>query len=359
MSANQLYHTWLERIRQLRPHERITRLRNFAWMAVGILRSRSVHLSLIAEKIPGLATTVSKARRVRRFLNNRAVHVREWYEPMARDVLQRAVDHGLDVRLLADGTKVGFGHQLLMVALAYRKRAIPIAWTWVRSARGHSSARKQRALLAYVRGLLPPEAQVTIAGDSEFGAIAVLKQLERWQWHYVMRQQGSTRVKLPDHPVWWRFASLVTKGDRPRWMPVAQLTRQHAYPVHLVAWWKAGEKEPWLLATNLPTVREAIRVYKRRMWIEEMFGDFKRHGFDLESSHLRHFLRLSRLTLIVAFLYLWLVAFGSQVIKRGQRRLVDRVDRRDLSIFRIGLSMMERLLTNAEPFTIRFKPYFS
>jgi hypothetical protein len=127
----------------------------------------------------------------------------------------------------------------------------------------------------------------------------------------------------------------------------------------LVAWWKAGEQEPWLLATNLPTARDAVRIYQRRMWIEEMFGDFKRHGFDLESSHLRHFLRLSRLTLIVAFLYLGLVAFGSQVIKRGQRRLVDRADRRDLSISRIGLRIVERRLTNAEPLTIRLRPYFS
>lgn len=72
-----------------------------------------------------------------------------------REVLAEIVAHGLDVRLLTDGTKVGFGHQLLMVAVAYRRRAIPIAWTWVKSARGHSSAVKQCALLAYVRGLLP------------------------------------------------------------------------------------------------------------------------------------------------------------------------------------------------------------
>ena len=61
-----------------------------------------------------LATTVSKTRRVSRFLNNDAVRVREWYEPVAR---------GLEVRLLADGTKVGFEHQPLMVALVYRRRA--------------------------------------------------------------------------------------------------------------------------------------------------------------------------------------------------------------------------------------------
>ena len=65
------------------------------------------------------------------------------------------------------------------------------------------------------------------------------------------------------------------------------------------------------------------------MWIEETFGDMKGNGFDLESTHLRHFQRLSRLTLAVVLLYVWLVAFGSQVIKSSRRYLVDRRDRRD------------------------------
>jgi hypothetical protein len=94
------------------------------------------------------------------------------------------------------------------------------------------------------------------------------------------------------------------------------------------------------------------------MWIEEMFGDFKGHGFDLESSQLHTFLRLSRLTLAVVLLYLWLVAYGSAVIKKGRRYLVDRKDRRDLSIFRIGLDMIDRHLTNEEVFIFRWLPYF-
>ena len=358
MLINRVYHTWFERIRQLRPKERVTRLRNFAWIVAGVLASRSVHLSRIAEKIPGGAKTVSKTSRMRRFLKNGAIQVREWYEPVARDLLQHVVAQGLGVRLLTDGTKIGFGHQLLMVSLAYRRRAIPIAWTWVSSARGHSSATKQRALLAYIHGLLPAGAKVTIAGDSEFCAVPVLKQLEQWDWGYVMRQKGNIRVQLSDQHVWRRFVSLAQKGARPQWLPDAQLTRIHGYTVHLVAWWKAGEKEPWLLVTNLPALRDALRTYKRRMWIEEMFGDFKKHGFDLESSHLRHFLRLSRLTLIVAFLYLWLVAFGSHVIKRGLRHLVDRADRMDFSVFRIGLSMVERLLANDQSLVFTLVPYF-
>lgn len=80
-----------------------------------------------------------------------------------------------------------------------------------------------------------------------------------------------------------------------------------------------------------------------------MCGDFKGHGFDLESTHLRHFQRLARLTLAVAMLYLWLIAYGAEVIERGQRRLVDRNDRRDYSLFRLGCNMLERCLAHALP----------
>lgn len=102
-----------------------------------------------------------------------------------------------------------------MVSLAYRRRALPIAWTWVKGSRGHSSAVKQKTLLAYIHGLLPAGAQVLIAGNSEFGAMAVLKQLEIRKWRYVMRQKGDTRVKLADQNPWWRFDSLGQKGARP------------------------------------------------------------------------------------------------------------------------------------------------
>jgi hypothetical protein len=94
------------------------------------------------------------------------------------------------------------------------------------------------------------------------------------------------------------------------------------------------------------------------MWIEETFGDLKGNGFDLESTHLRHFLRLSRLTLAVVLLYVWLVSMGSKAIKDGKRRLVDRVERRDLSIFQIGLRSVERRLANALSVSIRLGPMY-
>jgi hypothetical protein len=47
------------------------------------------------------------------------------------------------------------------------------------------------------------------------------------------------------------------------------------------------------------------------MWIEATYGGLKDNGFDLERSALEHFLRLSRLTLAVALLYVWFLAFGA------------------------------------------------
>ena len=83
-----------------------------------------------------------------------------------------------------------------------------------------------------------------------------------------------------------------------------------------------------------------------------MHADLKKHGFDLESTMLRHFVRLSRLTLAVACLYVWLISVGARTIHAGFRPLVDRNDRRDLSIFQIGFRFIQRRLTNA--LSIRF-----
>jgi hypothetical protein len=87
-----------------------------------------------------------------------------------------------------------------------------------------------------------------------------------------------------------------------------------------------------------------------------LFADLNGHGFDLERSHLRHVARLSRLTLAVVLLYAWLVTSAARVIKRGLRQQVDRHDRRDLSIFQIGLRWIERCIKNRQPFTMPFAP---
>ena len=147
---------------------------------IGIYKSRSVLSEQNCGKIPGQAKLPSVVRRMARLLDNPAIRVRERYEPIARQWLTAQFATIGEIRLIVDGTKVGFAHQLLMVALAYRKRAIPIAWTWVKHVRGHSTGQPSKSLLlAYVRAAYcQTNATVFLVGDTEFGSVKVLRQLE-------------------------------------------------------------------------------------------------------------------------------------------------------------------------------------
>jgi hypothetical protein len=348
MRINQLYHNWFMQILQLRPGERITRIRNMAWLVVGIFESKSVNLSKVAMKIPGSATLVSITRRISRFLDNPTIHVREWYQPVASYWLKAMANSTGEIRLIFDATHVGFGHQLLIVALAFRRRAIPIAWTWVRCSRGHSSAQVQLALLAYVYGLLPAGVPVLLVGDCEFESSEVQAQVETiWGWKYALRQKPNNLCRLSGAETWQHLGTLVTEPGQKVWLEGCCLTRKHDRSTNLLAYWASGEKTPWLLATNLTSGFATLKAYSRREWIDEMFGDLKGNGFDLESSHLHDFLRLSRLTLAVALLQVWMMTTSANLIDTLERRLVDRSDRRDLSVFQIGLRSIERWLTNA------------
>jgi len=356
MPINKTYRTWIQRICELRPNQRKTQVQNFVWLLVGIFHSRSVNLSKIASKVISKAKNVSTVRRLSRFLASSAVDVRSWYRSTARSWLIAQAQQVGEVRLIVDGTKIGFGYQLLMVSLAYRHRAVPIAWSWVRHVRGHSTAVKQICLLNHVKSLISQKTPVFLVGDSEFGSIAVLRQLHQWRWFFVLRQPGNTGLWLDEQAGWQRLDDLVQCAGQSVWCPHGYLTQSDIFPVSVLIHWQKGEKEPWCLATNLPDAPLTLRYYRRRVWIEEMFADFKKHGFDLENTMLRNSPRLSRLTLAVAFLYVWLLSVGSRTIRSGLRHFVDRKDRRDLSIFQIGLRYIDRCLLHSLSFSLSLCP---
>ncbi len=163
----------------------------------------------------------------------------------------------------------------------------------------------------------------------------------------MLRQKPNNLVRLAGQTAWQRLGDVVPKAGQKAWLEGCFLTRKHARCTNLLVYWAPNEKTPWLLATNLTSGFTTLKAYCRREWIDEMFGDLKKNGFDLESSHLADFSRLSRLTLAVVLLYAWLMTIGANIVITPECRLVDRSDRRDLSVFQIGLCYIERRLTNS------------
>lgn len=350
----QLYSSLQQYIGQTLADECRTRVANLLWMMSGIFLSRSVHLEHMARKTPLRAKKLSTVKRFSRFLDNPEVEARAWYEPFGRHLLQSAGSSG-QVHLIIDATKVAFSHRLVMLSVAYRRRSVPLAWTWVKGVKGHSTCQTQVDLLKAIQAWFPTDCRVSLVGDCEFGRGELITYLRQIGWDYALRQVGSQQLWWQGNGRWQRVDSLL---DEPgcRWLGWVSLTRTHKHYTHLVAFWGKGQSEAWWLATNLRSLRTAVRLYRRRMWIEAMFADFKRHGFDLEGSHLRSEQRLDRLTLLVCLLYLWLIAVARRVELAHLAHLVDRHDRRDLSLFRLGWDFVERCLALADPIPLTSFP---
>ncbi|WP_423824472.1 transposase [Salinibacter ruber] len=104
-----------------------------------------------------------------------------------------------------------------------------------------------------------------------------------------------------------------TEGER-RYVQNVRIAKSRDFgPVNLVYHWAEGEEEPWRLVTNLSPDFTVVRFYQRRMWIEQLFGDWQEERFHLHQTRLYEPETLSRLILGLSLVYVWLVAVGSYV----------------------------------------------
>lgn len=105
---------------------RVTRRRNLGRLVSGLYQAQHVHLSRVADALPGRARQPSKTRRLRRLLANEAIDPKRIYRPVAQRLLRRAAESG-PIGLLVDTLALTGRRRLLVAALAYRRRALPVA----------------------------------------------------------------------------------------------------------------------------------------------------------------------------------------------------------------------------------------
>ena len=353
----QLYHKMLAQLCKWLPEERVTRKRNLALMITGIYLSASVHLSLIVRKWPVKAKAPSLVNRLQLFLDNVRLEPRSCYQPLAAELI--ATFMGKRLRLVIDVTKVGFNHRAMVIGLAYRRRTLPLVWSVHKGSIGVVTVNKIIDLLEEVYCLISYDCSVEIVADCGFRSADLLRWLRKREWHFVMRQPGNTKVRLQNGQ-WFFLRDLPIQPGETHVIGWVWITQTNPFgPVWLVLHWGKGEEEPWFLVSDYAPEYATllIRAYKRRMWMEEMFGDMKGHGFDLESTQLRDARRIERLMLGVCIAFVWLITLGSWVVKNGYRHLIDINCRRDKSYFRLGWDWIARCICLGYPVRLHFKPY--
>ena len=357
----QLYHKTVAQLCQWLPNERITRLRNMALLLVGLQQARGIHLSQIVNQWPCVIGKLpSLVNRIGRFLRNPHVEVRRWYEPLAKLLVKQF--KGRPIRMIIDCTKVGFNFRMLSVSIAYKKRALPLVWSIHRGCKGHVGYKAQLALLDYIDELidelLGDEAEVWLLGDAGFESVHLFHWLTEHDWHFVLRHPGKNQVRWLGQP-WVKLGEIPVESGQTLSIGWVELTAKHAAgPYWLTIHLAKGEEEPWFLLSDCTDDRTLIRLYGIRMWTEELYGELNGHGFDLEATHLDDADRIARLVLAVCINFVWFIALGRWIVKRGWRHLLDHKSRRDKSYFRLGIDWLDRCFRLNDPVHLRFTLYF-
>ena len=115
-----------------------------------------------------------------------------------------------------------------------------------------------------------------------------------------------------------------------------------------------GYTTPLYLVTNMHAAEEACRLYSKRFRIETFFSDQKSRGFHLQKSHLSDPQRLSRLLIAACLAYIWIVYLGSVCRKEEWVRIIHRRHRCDLSLFQLGMRLLEHFLNEDLPIPVAF-----
>jgi hypothetical protein len=195
-------------------------------------------------------------------------------------------------------------------------------------------------LLERVARLLPAGATPTLLTDRGLAWPAVLDFCRDHGWHYELRIQGHTRVLTADidQPV----RRLVPKPGA-RWCGAARLFKKAGWRMtNLVAYWKLGVREPWILITDLPPTLHRCNHYRKRMRQEQSFRDEKSHGFQWSQSRVRDPNHATRLPLVMAIAMTLLIRLGAQLIRSPHRTELERHNRHTFSVFQLALRFIHR-----------------
>jgi hypothetical protein len=327
-------------------------LTTLAALISGIVGSKSAQLPHIATHVPDGTKAESRVKRFARWVDNANILEEAYFLPYA-DLLLRHLALQTLV-LVMDGSVVGRGCLALMIHVVYKGRALPLAWRVRQGPKGHCPEDLHIAMVELVSGLVPEGASVVCLGDGEFDGIRRQQTMQDAGGFYVCRTGCHMTASWDGESFRLDTLGACIKPGTLIELSEVLLTREDYGPIMLLCCWAKGYKDPLYLVTNMASAEEACRVYTKRFRIETFFSDQKSRGFHLHKSHLSNPQRLSRLLIAAWLAYIWIVYLGSVCMQEGWVSIIHRGDRCDLSLFQLGLRLLDHFLNENFPIPVTF-----
>jgi hypothetical protein len=353
--SRRTYRAIKTKLKQLYPEEPLgnlaRHLETLAGLISGIILSKSCQLPKIASKVPGDVHPDSRVKQMSRWVQNERITFDLYFLPFVQPLLERLAAVRPLV-LIMDGSAVARGCVTLMVSVFYAHRAIPIGWLVIEGAKGHFPTETHLALLREVKARVPESATVIFLGDGEFDSPELQAELTNYQWEYVCRTAKNIQIGVAEE--WLSLAELAVQRGQRVFRKGVLFTKDAYGPVMVIAWWGGRYTEPIFLVSNMTSAQRACDWYCKRMHIETFFSDQKSRGFQLNRSHLSEPDRVERMMLAACLAYLWVIYLGTVAQRADWLPLIHRHHRCDLSLFQLGLRLLDYCLNHDQPIPSSF-----
>jgi len=311
------------------------RLKCFSKLVKGVVKNRSVNLTLLATSMTEDTSKQSEYRKAQRFFEKFQMPLLELGAFIVSQIPK--LKRGWILSIDRTNWKFGKTHiNILTVGIIVKGVAVPIAWRVLpqTTKRGNSNTSQRIEIMEKVLELISAKDIDVLTMDREFIGKKWLQWLNEKGVGFVVRIKQSHLVNgIPAHR-YYASRTFKNKGLVDIW------------GLQLFFGGKAiqqGRSSHLFVISNKFTGGKALKLYKQRWGIEQLFSHLKKRGFNLEDTHLRTAEKLERLFGVVAMSFL--LTFGWGIILQERTKLSAHEKRK--SIFRLGLESLLELF-NAE-----------
>ncbi len=220
------------------------------------------------------------------------------------------------------------GRNLFMVTVVWGTHALPLYWEVLPHV-GSSDLATQKRLLSIALKLLKPYPTLVL-GDREFHSPKLAQWLDHRGVAFALRQKKGLYFQRPGDEEYQALkAQGFQSGDSAFYVGVHCNKGDGVGPFNIAVYWKRkyrkkGPKEPWYILTNLPTLKQALAVYRCRWGIEQFFKDCKSGGYHLEDTRVNE-TRFLALVLVIVLAYSLATLQGQQMQKLGVEDYAGRI----------------------------------
>ena len=275
-------------------------------LAASVLTCRNVNTAEWAVVLPRKIAEKSKERYISRFLSNSLIKPISVMKGFIPELVEIMGTNGKVVILMLDQSKICDGFECLMISLRMGGRAIPIAWTVVKT-KGAIGFEIQEPLLDSVKKMMPAGISILLMADRFYGTSAMVGWCQKANWSY--------RIRLKSNLIFEQDGGEITPEQAVKLkLSALNNSRFHNTTIqtNIGILHEPGHPEPWIIAMDCSPSDYKVLDYGLRWGIECLFSDFKSRGFSITKTHLRHEDRIERLILILTIALFWAVSTGMQ-----------------------------------------------